>query len=113
VKEDIARDLGSLGAVLTVKQAADVLQLGTNRTYDLIRSGELKAVKVGSVYRIPRASLQQFLGVSESDLLSQQQARREQVDLLLVRYRAASDELSRVAGQLVELGVVVSAEVRA
>lgn len=43
--------------LLTVDEVADVLYLGKNTVYELLRSGELKGIKFGRVWRIPRNSI--------------------------------------------------------
>jgi excisionase family DNA binding protein len=47
--------------VLTVPEAAALLRAGRNQTYDLIRRGELHAVRVGRSLRVPKAALVRFL----------------------------------------------------
>lgn len=55
-------ELASLPAVLTVKEAAALLRVGRNQAYDMVRSGEIPAVRYGSSWRIPRAALVKTLG---------------------------------------------------
>ena len=43
--------------LLTVDEVAEVLYLGKNTVYELLRSGELKGIKFGRVWRIPRNSI--------------------------------------------------------
>jgi excisionase family DNA binding protein len=47
--------------LLTVEQAADRLGLGRTKTYQLMWSGEIEAVKIGRSVRVPVASLDQFV----------------------------------------------------
>ncbi len=51
----------SMPLVLEVRDIADTLQIGRNQAYKLISTGEIKAVKVGNQYRIPRESFIEFL----------------------------------------------------
>jgi excisionase family DNA binding protein len=44
-----------------VKEVAEILQLGTTKTYELIREGKIKAKKIGSAYRITEKSLEEYL----------------------------------------------------
>lgn len=46
--------------VYTVKEAAILLKVGTNRVYDLINSGALKAIRLGYV-KIPATELDNFI----------------------------------------------------
>ena len=43
--------------LLTVDEVAEVLYLGKNTVYELLSSGELKGIKFGRVWRIPRNSI--------------------------------------------------------
>lgn len=47
--------------VLSVDDIADTLAIGRNKAYALVNSGNIKALKLGNHYRIPRDSLIQFL----------------------------------------------------
>lgn len=43
--------------VLTVDEAARVLRLGRNGMYEMIRTGVVPAIKLGSSYRIAKSTL--------------------------------------------------------
>lgn len=47
--------------VLTPAEAMDILGVGKNTMYRLLNSGQLKGVRVGRCWRIPSASLEDFL----------------------------------------------------
>ncbi|WP_241687101.1 helix-turn-helix domain-containing protein [Deinococcus metallilatus] len=47
--------------LLTVKQAAAALQLGTNRVYEMVNAKELPSLRLGGSIRIPRSSLIQWI----------------------------------------------------
>ena len=47
--------------VMTVLEAAKVLRLGKNKTYDLINSGRLSSIKVGGKIIVPKMCLVAFL----------------------------------------------------
>ena len=51
----------SLPEILTVKQAAEFLQVATITIQRAIKNGKLKAFKVGSEYRIHKENLISFL----------------------------------------------------
>jgi excisionase family DNA binding protein len=53
-----------LGVMFEPEAVADALQVGRGTVYRLIRSGELKAKKIGRQYRIPEASLNEYLGIT-------------------------------------------------
>lgn len=47
--------------LLTVKEAIEYTGIGQNRIYELIKKGDIKAVKVGRYNRIHRIELEKFL----------------------------------------------------
>ena len=62
------RALLSLGIPLVVGQIgtiilgfADTLMIGRNKAYDLVKSGQVKALRLGNHYRIPRDAFLKFL----------------------------------------------------
>lgn len=46
---------------LTVPEAAKILRLGRNTTYDLVRCGALRSIRIGRQLRIPRDAILDFL----------------------------------------------------
>ena len=46
-------------------QASDYLQLGRSKTYELIRTGALRSIRVGRAIRIPAAALREFVEQQE------------------------------------------------
>ena len=61
-KNDISTSREQLPLVLRVAELMPVLKIGRNAAYELIRSGQLKALRIGNSYRIPRSELLRFLG---------------------------------------------------
>lgn len=47
--------------VLTVNQLADILGVGRNTAYGIVRSGQIPSVRVGRQIRISRGALMDFL----------------------------------------------------
>ncbi|MBP2027445.1 excisionase family DNA binding protein [Acetoanaerobium pronyense] len=47
--------------LLTVKEVIEYTGIGQNRIYELIKKGDIKAVKVGRYNRIHRLELEKFL----------------------------------------------------
>ena len=39
----------------------DMLDIGKNYAYTLLRSGEVKSFKIGKVYKIPKICVQQYI----------------------------------------------------
>lgn len=52
---------------LSVPEAGDVLGLGRNKAYELARQGEfpVRVLKIGSRYRVSRADLERYLGITD------------------------------------------------
>lgn len=51
--------------LLTVEQAAEVLHISRDRVYHLIRSGQLRSIKIGKLRRIAREWIEEFVGQQE------------------------------------------------
>ena len=47
--------------LLTVKQAAERLQCGINRTYGLANTGVLPCIRIGNSIRIPASALDRWI----------------------------------------------------
>jgi excisionase family DNA binding protein len=47
--------------LLTVPEAQELLSIGRTRLFQLIASGELKSVRIGSSRRIPLIALDEFI----------------------------------------------------
>ena len=51
---------GTPRVLLTVEQAADTIGIGRTTAFALVKSGELKSVKVGRLRRIPLDEIQAY-----------------------------------------------------
>lgn len=49
--------------VLTPEQLGDILKIGRNGIYNLLRSGAIRSIKIGRQYRIPREALSEYLSL--------------------------------------------------
>lgn len=47
--------------VLKVEELMSILSIGRNTAYELVRSGQISSIRIGRIYRIPRASLEDYL----------------------------------------------------
>lgn len=47
--------------ILTVEQLMEILSIGRNKAYELLNSGEIKAFKIGRVWKIPRQMLDEYI----------------------------------------------------
>jgi excisionase family DNA binding protein len=55
--------------LLSVRDVCAALQCGRTFVYDLLQKGELRAIKLGRLTRIPRAVLEEFIARSEDRAL--------------------------------------------
>lgn len=47
--------------IMSVRDIQNILHIGRSKAYDLLKSGELRALRIGTKYRIPKAYLLDFL----------------------------------------------------
>ena len=47
--------------LMTVPEAAGFLRIGRNKTYDLVRCGALRSIRIGRQLRVPRDAILDFL----------------------------------------------------
>ena len=59
--ENKYRDPHDLPMTLRVEDLMPLLGIGRNTAYELIRSGQIRSVRVGKQIRIPREALLEFL----------------------------------------------------
>ena len=53
-----------LPLVLRVEDLTVVLGIGRNTAYELVRSGQIRSIRIGRQLRIPRNELQRFLDIA-------------------------------------------------
>jgi excisionase family DNA binding protein len=47
--------------VVTIEELMEILDIGKNNAYKLLRSGEIKSFKIGKVYKIPKVCIQKYI----------------------------------------------------
>ncbi len=47
--------------ILTVQDIMRALDIGKNKAYDLLKRNQIKSIKIGSNYRIPKTYLIEFI----------------------------------------------------
>ena len=47
--------------ILSVKQLCEILDIGKNTAYRLLQSGEIKSIKIGKVYKIPKKEIRKYI----------------------------------------------------
>ena len=50
-----------LPLVMTVEEMAAILQIGRNSAYNLVKSGQIRCIRIGRNIRIPQAALLEYL----------------------------------------------------
>ena len=50
-----------LPLILTVKEVAEVLGLGRNTVYELVRQGRIRSIRIGRQIKVPKSALVEFL----------------------------------------------------
>ena len=59
--ENSFHDLHDLPVTLRVEGLMPILGIGRNTAYELIRSGQIRSIRIGRQIRIPRDALLEFL----------------------------------------------------
>ncbi len=59
------RDPSDLPLILKIDDMMEVLDIGRNTAYELIRSGRVYSIRVGNQIRIPKQALLDFIEPSE------------------------------------------------
>lgn len=50
-----------LNEILTVEEVMELLNIGKNTAYSLLESGEIKAFRIGRMWKIPRKSVYDYI----------------------------------------------------
>ena len=53
--------LDAYNDILSVGDVCEILFIGRNRTYELLKNGSLRGFRVGRTWRIPRKSLESYI----------------------------------------------------
>ena len=47
--------------ILTIDDLAKMLKIGKNKAYRLLNRGEIKSIRIGKIYRIPKENVIEYL----------------------------------------------------
>ena len=47
--------------ILTVRELMDYLAIGKNTAYDLLKSNQIKSIRIGRVYKIPKTEVLEYI----------------------------------------------------
>ena len=53
-------ELNEYPMFLSIKDVANILQIGTSQVYVLLRNNELKGAKIGNTWRVPREAIEEY-----------------------------------------------------
>lgn len=53
--------LGNYGDILSPKDVHDILGIGYNKTYELLKTGTIKNFKIGRERKIPKSCLENYI----------------------------------------------------
>ena len=53
--------LNKYNDILTVDELCEVLNIGKNTAYKLLKNGDIKSIKIGRIYRIPKKSIKEYI----------------------------------------------------
>lgn len=56
--------------VLLPSEVQDILRIGRNKVYDLLRSGEIKSLRIGNKFIIPKMNLIDFLNAKPKEIVT-------------------------------------------
>ena len=59
-------DIENLPPILRVEDLKGVLDIGRNSAYALVRSGQIRSVKVGRQLRVPRKAVLEFMNCTDN-----------------------------------------------
>ncbi len=59
--ENTIRSLDALPVTLRVEELMPVLGIGRNSAYELVRSGQIRSIRIGRKIRVPRDAVAEFL----------------------------------------------------
>lgn len=54
-------NMDDIPLVLRVEDLSRALGIGRNTAYDLVRSGQIRSIRIGRQLRIPKAAVQEYL----------------------------------------------------
>ena len=60
--ENRYRSLDELPLALRVEDLMPILGIGRNTAYELVRSGQIRSIKIGRQIRVPKDAVVEFLG---------------------------------------------------
>ena len=54
---------GEIPTLLTVEEVAAQLRIGRNSAYNLVKSGQIKSIRIGRTIRIPKMAVLDYIGM--------------------------------------------------
>jgi excisionase family DNA binding protein len=47
--------------VVSIDDLMEILDIGRNKAYELLKNGEIQSFKIGKVYKIPKLCIQEYI----------------------------------------------------
>lgn len=47
--------------ILTIAELCEILMIGRNRAYELLKTGELKGFQIGRTWKIPKKAVEEYI----------------------------------------------------
>ena len=47
--------------IITVEELCEILKIGKNGAYELLNSGQIKAIQIGRIWKIPKKAVEEFI----------------------------------------------------
>lgn len=51
--------------IMTVADLCEALGIGKNTAYKLLKSGEIKSVRIGRIYKIPKQCVEKYIQLTD------------------------------------------------
>lgn len=61
LKPYLSTDNETEPALMTVNELAEYLGIGRNRAYELLNTGAIKGFRIGSIWKISKVAVEQFI----------------------------------------------------
>ena len=65
-RNNICLSYEELPLALTVSEVSDVLRIGRNAVYEMVRCGEIPSIKLRKQIRVPKAALRAYLEAADN-----------------------------------------------
>ena len=68
--------------VFTVKELSEILNIGRKQAYELVNDRKIHSIRIGSTIRIPKWSVDKYLGITNGEVQIKDRTHEQQIGLL-------------------------------